>query len=141
MNDNDRYNIQRFIDAQKDTYESALQELKNGVKRSHWMWFIFPQLKTLGRSEMSKYYGISGKEEAIEYFKNPILRSRYLECCHVLLALENDNPFEIFGFTDTLKLQSSLTLFYLSTSDEIIRDVLNQFFDGKYCEETAETIG
>lgn len=141
MNDNDRYNIQRFIDAQKDTYESALQELKNGVKRSHWMWFIFPQLKTLGRSETSKYYGISGKEEAIEYFKNPILRSRYLECCHVLLALENDNPFEIFGFTDTLKLQSSLTLFYLSTSDEIIHDVLNQFFDGKYCEETAETIG
>ena len=73
-NDNDRYNIQRFIDAQKGIYELALQEIKNGEKRSHWMWFIFPQLKSLGRSEMSEYYGISGKEEAIEYFKNPILR-------------------------------------------------------------------
>ena len=75
-NDNDKYNIQRFIDAQKGIYELALQELKNGEKRSHWMWFIFPQLKSLGRSEMSEYYGISGKEEAIEYFKNPILRNR-----------------------------------------------------------------
>ena len=76
-NDNDRYNIQRFIDAQKGIYELALQELKNGEKRSHWMWFIFPQLKSLGKSEMSEYYGISGKEEAIEYFKNPILRNRH----------------------------------------------------------------
>ena len=71
-NDNDRYNIQRFIDAQKGIYELALQELKNGEKRSHWMWFIFPQLKSLGRSEMSEYYGISGKEEA--NFKKQIFR-------------------------------------------------------------------
>lgn len=76
MNNNaDRYNTQRFIDAQKGIYELALQEIKNGEKRSHWMWFIFPQLKSLGRSEMSEYYGISNKEEAIEYFKNPILKT------------------------------------------------------------------
>ena len=81
------------------------------------MWFVFPQLKSLGRSEMSEYYGISGKEEAIEYFSNPILNDRYLECCKVLLDLKNDNPFEIFGFGDALKLCSSLILFYLSTSE------------------------
>lgn len=140
MNDNDRYNIQRFTDAQKGIYELTLQELKNGEKRSHWMWFIFPQLKSLGRSEMSKYYGISGKEEAIEYFKNPILSNRYLECCHTLLALKNDNPFEIFGLVDSLKLQSSLTLFYLSTSKKVILDTLNKFFDGRFCENTVEMI-
>ena len=139
-NDNDRCNSQRFIDAQKGIYELALQEIKNGEKKSHWMWFIFPQLKSLGRSEMSEYYGISGKEEAIEYFNNPILRNRYLECCHTLLALKIDNPFEVFGFVDSLKLQSSLTLFYLSTSEKIILDVLNKFFDGKLCEKTVEMI-
>ena len=139
-NDNDRYNIQRFIDAQKGIYELALQEIKNGEKKSHWMWFIFPQLKSLGRSEMSEYYGISGKEEAIEYFNNPILKNRYLECCHTLLTLKIDNPFEIFGFVDSLKLQSSLTLFYLSTSEKVILDVLNKFFDGRFCEKTVEMI-
>lgn len=71
---NDRYNIQRFIDAQKGIYELALQEIKNGEKRSHWMWFIFPQMKSLGRSEMSEYYGISGKEETIEYFNDTVLK-------------------------------------------------------------------
>ena len=126
-NDNDRYNIQRFIDAQKGIYELALQEIKNGEKKSHWMWFIFPQLKSLGRSEMSEYYGISGKEEATEYFNNPILKDRYLECCKVLLDSENDNPFEIFGFGDALKLRSSLALFYLSTLEQIIHDVLDKF--------------
>ena len=140
MNNKDKYNIQRFIDAQKGIYELALQEIKNGEKKSHWMWFIFPQLKSLGRSEMSEYYGISGKEEAIEYFKNPILRNRYLECCHTLLALKIDNPFEVFGFVDSLKLQSSLTLFYLSTSEKVILDVLNKLFDGKLCEKTVEMI-
>ena len=89
---------------------------------------------------MSEYYGVSGKKEAIEYFKNPILRNRYLECCHTLLALKNDNPFEIFGFVDSLKLQSSLTLFYLSTSEKVILDVLNKFFDGRFCENTVEMI-
>ena len=139
-NDNDRCNIQRFLDAQKGIYELALQEIKNGEKRSHWMWFIFPQLKSLGRSEMSEYYGISGKEEAIEYFNNPILKNRYLECCHTLLTLKIDNPFEIFEFVDSLKLQSSLTLFYLSTSEKVILDVLNKFFDGRFCEKTVEMI-
>lgn len=104
------------------------------------MWFIFPQLKSLGRSEISEYYGISGKEEAIEYFNNPILKNRYLECCHTLLALMIDNPFEIFGFVDSLKLQSSLTLFYLSTTEKVILDVLNKFFDGRFCEKTVEMI-
>lgn len=139
-NSNDRYNIQRFIDAQERIYDLALEELKRGNKRSHWMWFIFPQLKSLGRSDLSDYYGISGKEEAIEYFKNPILGNRYLECCNVLLRLENDNPFEIFGFGDALKLRSSLTLFYLSTSNNIILEVLKKFFDGGFCESTVETI-
>ena len=73
-NDNDRYNIQRFIDAQKGIYELALQEIKNGEKKSHWMWFIFPQLKSLGKSEISEYYGISGKEETIECFNDTVLK-------------------------------------------------------------------
>lgn len=140
-NDFDKYNIQRFLDAQENIFGTALQELNNGEKRSHWMWFIFPQLKALGRSEMSEYYGISGKEEAMAYFKNPILRNRYLECCRVLLALNTDNPFDIFGFIDTFKLQSSLTLFYLVTSERTALDVLNKFFDGQFCETTREMIG
>ena len=89
---------------------------------------------------MSEYYGISGKEEATEYFNNPILKDRYLECCKVLLDSENDNPFEIFGFGDALKLRSSLTLFYLATSEQIIYDVLDKFFDGRFCEKTVEMI-
>lgn len=89
---------------------------------------------------MSGFYGISGKEEAIEYFKNPILKDRYLECCNALLSSENDDPFEIFGFVDSFKLQSSLTLFYLSTSEKVILDVLNRFFGGEFCEKTIEMI-
>lgn len=89
---------------------------------------------------MSEYYGISGKEEATEYFNNPILKDRYLECCKVLLDSENNNPFEIFGFGDALKLRSSLTLFYLSTSEQIIYDVLDKFFDRRFCENTVEMI-
>ena len=89
---------------------------------------------------MSEYYGISGKEEAIEYFNNPILRNRYLECCHTLLALKIDNPFKIFGFVDSLKLQSSLKLFYLSTSENVILDVLDKFFNERFCEKTVEMI-
>lgn len=89
---------------------------------------------------MSEYYGISGKEDAIEYFNNPILNDRYLECCKALLDSENDNPFEIFGFGDALKLRSSLTLFYLSISEQIIYDVLDKFFDGRFSEKSVEMI-
>ena len=121
--------MERFIKAQKIYYNDALKELRNGKKESHWMWFIFPQIRGLGSSFNAGYYGIKDLEEAKEYWPNEYLRNNYLELCNVLLSLDDNNARHIFGYTDGVKLKSSLTLFYLSSNSEVIHKVLGKFYN------------
>lgn len=121
--------MERFIKAQKIYYNDALEELRNGKKESHWMWFIFPQIRGLGSSFNAEYYGIKDLEEAREYWSNEYLRNNYLELCNVLMSLDDNNARHIFGYTDGVKLKSSLTLFYLSSNSEVIHKVLGKFYN------------
>ena len=125
------YYLERFLDAHKDSYECALNEIKNGRKESHWMWFIFPQLKELGYSGMAKFYGISDLDEAKAYVEHPILGARLREISSALLSLDENNPRRVMGHPDHLKLCSSMTLFAKATDDnKVFIDVINKFYDG-----------
>lgn len=136
----DKYNLQRFLDVQKYNYDIALEELKNGEKQSHWIWFIFPQLKGLGQSYMSIYYGIENLEEAIEYSKNETLWNRYIELCNVLLSLKDKSIFEILGYIDALKFCSSLTLFYKATNNNLLLELLDKYYQGKMDKKTIKIL-
>ena len=128
--------LDRFIKAQENTYLVALNEIKNGRKQSHWMWYIFPQIKGLGMSETSRYYGIDGEEEAKAYLDNEILGSRLREITSELLKLNIDNPVNIFGTIDAMKLKSSMTLFDYVSDDKIFSQVLNKYYNGEIDEKT-----
>ena len=128
--------LDRFIKAQENTYLVALKEIKNGRKQSHWMWYIFPQIKGLGMSETSRYYGIDGEEEAKAYLDNEILGSRLREITSELLKLNIDNPVDIFGTIDAMKLKSSMTLFDYVSDDKIFSEVLNKYYNGEIDEKT-----
>ncbi len=128
--------LDRFIKAQENTYLVALKEIKNGRKQSHWMWYIFPQIKGLGMSETSRYYGIDDEEEAKAYLDNEILGSRLREITSELLKLNIDNPVDIFGTIDTMKLKSSMTLFDYVSDDKIFSQVLNKYYNGEIDEKT-----
>lgn len=128
--------IQRFIKAQKQDYEEALSEIRQGYKRSHWMWYIFPQVHGLGYSETSKFYAINSIDEVREYLKNEYLYNNLVNICEELLKLETNNPVEIFGEIDAMKLKSSMTLFnYICDLDknriDIFPKVLNKFFNNE----------
>ncbi|MDR0906984.1 MAG: DUF1810 domain-containing protein [Oscillospiraceae bacterium] len=131
--------LSRFIDAQAGgVYERALAEVRAGVKRSHWMWFIFPQLEELGRSETAKFYGVQGLREARAYLADDVLGSRLREICAALLELGTCDPHEVFGSPDDLKLRSSMTLFALAAPDEpLFPVVLEKFYDGARCSRTV----
>lgn len=134
-------NLQRFIDAQQKDYPIALAEIKQGRKRSHWMWYIFPQIQGLGFSEISRYYAIQGKEEATSFLKHPVLGIRLINICLALLQLQNNNASDIFGYPDDLKLKSSMTLFsLLPDADPVFQAVLNKFFKGKKDEQTVHIL-
>ncbi|MFF7709692.1 DUF1810 family protein [Pseudomonas sp. NPDC007930] len=107
----DPFNLQRFVEAQQGAYDTALAELHAGHKRSHWMWFVFPQLHGLGRSEMAERYAISGAAEAEAYLEHPVLGPRLRACAEALLAHREHHPKQILGDVDALKLHSSMTLF------------------------------
>ncbi len=132
LNHDDRYDLNRFIGAQERVYDDVLSELKNGQKRSHWMWFIFPQIDGLAQSSTSKFYAVKSREEAIAYLNHPILGKRLNECAEAVLAVENRSASEIFGYPDDLKLKSSLTLF-ASVSDEqsVFALLLDKYFGGE----------
>ncbi len=124
-------NLERFIDAQKSNYLVALSEIKNGRKRSHWMWYIFPQIQGLGFSGTSQFYSIKSIQEAEEYLADPILGFRLIEICNELLKLKTDDANEIFGSPDDLKLKSSMTLFsLLPNTNNAFQLVLDKFFSG-----------
>ena len=136
----DKYNLGRFVDAQEDVYIDVINELKNAQKTSHWIWFIFPQLKGLGRSYYSNFYGIKNIDEARAYSQHKTLWTRYLECCNILLGINGYTIYEIMGFTDGVKLQSSLTLFYEATKEKILNDLLIKYYGGEKCFSTLKLL-
>lgn len=131
----DPFDLQRFTEAQDGIYPTVLEELRTGRKRSHWIWFIFPQLRGLGRSPTAHYYGISSRAEALAYLRHPTLGPRLRECARVLMQTENRTAEEIFGWPDWLKVRSSMTLFAEVASnsgendDEFVA-VLDALYDG-----------
>lgn len=134
-------NLQKFIDAQQRDYDIALAEIKQGRKRSHWMWYIFPQIQGLGFSETSKYYAIKDKEEANAFLKHPLLGTRLIQISQALLWLPDKDAGNIFGYPDDLKLKSSMTLFAsLPHADPVFQSVLNKFFNGKKDEKTLQIL-
>ncbi|MCC8423711.1 DUF1810 domain-containing protein [Mucilaginibacter sp. UR6-11] len=135
-------NLQRFINAQETDYAAALNEIKNGRKRSHWMWYIFPQLQGLGHSDTAKYYAIKDIDEAEAYIKDSVLGQRLIEICTELLKLQSDDAYEIFGSPDDLKLKSSMTLFAsLPDAYPVFQSVLQKFFNGQPDEKTLHLLG
>jgi uncharacterized protein (DUF1810 family) len=132
--------VERFIDAQKEDYDIAFREISNGKKRNHYMWYIFPQVKGLGRSSTAKYYGIDGLDEAREYMENEYLANNLINISNELLKLETNDPVEIFGHTDSKKLRSSMTLFELVSDNEVFHSVLEKYFDGKRDQITLDLV-
>lgn len=135
------YNLERFVEAQERIYDIALNEIKEGFKASHWMWFIFPQVHGLGFSYMAEIYAISGIEEAREYLAHPVLGKRLEEISHALLDLDESDPVRILGGIDAMKLCSSMTLFHVACPEkQVFMDVLLKFYDGKTDEKTLEIL-
>lgn len=133
--------LKKYIDAQKDNYDIALSEIKKGQKQSHWMWYIFPQIKGIGKSENSTYYAINSLEEAKMYLNNKLLRTRLIDILNELLKLDENNAERIFGNVDALKLQSSMTLFNLADpKTEQFYLIINKFFRGRLDEKTINII-
>jgi len=129
--DRDQYNLERFVSAQHSIYAEVVSELRAGMKTSHWMWFVFPQIRGLGRSPVSIEYAISSREEAAAYLQHPVLGPRLKECTQLVLDVENRSAEEIFGSPDDMKFRSSMTLFaQASADDDIFNRALRQYFGG-----------
>jgi len=135
------YDLKRFITAQEPVYQDALGELSRGLKKTHWMWFIFPQIEGLGSSEMAMRYAIRSLDEAKSYISHPVLGPRLLKCCSVLMKIHGKNALEILGSPDDLKLRSSMTLFSLASAEiEIFPTILQKYFDGEHFVRTREIL-
>ena len=133
----DPHNLQRFIDAQDDVFETALTELRSGTKQSHWMWFIFPQLTGLGLSPTSQYYGVGSLDEARAYLEHPVLGPRLRDCVEALLSHAGTCTAEqILGSIDAMKLRSSMTLFDKVSPHDIFAEAIHAFFDADFDERT-----
>ncbi|KUI26648.1 calpastatin [Mycobacterium sp. IS-1742] len=131
-NSADPHDLQRFVDAQDPVYDTVIGELRAGRKRSHWIWFIFPQLKGLGRSPTAQYFGIASREEAVAYLEHEVLGPRLRECTRLVLAIEGRSAGEVFGSPDDLKLRSSMTLFARCSDDNAdFVAVLDRFYGGE----------
>jgi uncharacterized protein (DUF1810 family) len=137
----DPFDLARFTSAQKAVYDRALAEIRGGDKRSHWMWFIFPQIDGLGFSSTAKHYAIKSGEEVRHYLAHPVLGSRLLECSEAVLAVEGRSASQIFGSPDDLKLKSCMTLFEsVSGQDSIFGRVLDKYYQGKRDTRTREIL-
>ena len=138
------FNAKKYLDAQNDSYGSydqALAEIRNGMKVGHWIWYIFPQLKGLGMSSTSQYFGIRDLDEAKEYLQNQLLRDRLIEISEALLE-QSGNIKNIVGFVDAMKVRSSMTLFQAADPEiEVFGKVLDKFYDGKPDDITLRIIG
>ena len=129
--DDDPHDLQRFVDAQRDVMPRVLDELRRGSKESHWMWFVFPQLRGLGRSATARRYGIASIEEARAYWHHPLLGPHLLECTRLLLAVTEKSALEILGSPDDLKLRSSMTLFeQVAPEEPAFAQALGRWYGG-----------
>ena len=138
---NDPYDLRRFVDAQDSVYEEVCFELRDGCKRSHWMWFIFPQIKGLGHSPLENKFAISSLQEAEAFLDHPILGPRLRECTQLVTRLEGRSIDQIFGHTDSLKFRSSMTLFAHATPDnEVFKDALQKYFRAEFDPMTLERL-
>lgn len=136
------YDLSRFTKAQNRDYQTALTEIKNGKKRSHWMWYIFPQIKGLGRSSTAQFYSIEDMTEAKLFLADEYLGGNLREITKVLVGLEENNPTVVFGSPDDMKLKSSMTLFkYASDKEEVFQNVLDKYYGGKEDENTLNLLG
>ncbi len=138
----DPFDLERFVSAQESSYAQALRELKSGQKRSHWMWFIFPQIDGLGFSATARHYAIKSEAEARHYLNHPVLGKRLVECAGTLLLLTGQSASEIFGYPDDLKLRSSMTLFaHVSDPDSVFARVIDKYFGGIGDTKTLALLG
>lgn len=136
----DPFLLQRFVDAQQHTYSYALEEIQNGRKEGHWIWYIFPQMKDLGHSYMSENYGITSLDEARAYLAHPVLRSRLIEITEALLRHKDKTAFEIFGTIDAIKVRSCMTLFDLVEPNSIFAETLAAFYNNERDELTLNML-
>jgi uncharacterized protein (DUF1810 family) len=137
----DPFNLARFLEAQTQDYTKALAEIRSGTKRSHWMWYVFPQLQGLGSSATSRHYAIRSAQEAQAYLDHPILGPRLLECARAVLANRAGSAEDIFGSTDAVKLRSSATLFAsVSAPDSLFQQLIDRYFGGEPDELTLQLL-
>ena len=138
----DPYDLARFIKAQEGIFARALAELHDGLKRSHWMWFIFPQIEGLGHSPTTRLYSIKSLEEARQYLAHPVLGTRLVACAETVLAVQGRSASDIFGHPDDWKLQSSMTLFELVSGPEsVFARVLDKYYQGRRDSKTLHIVG
>jgi uncharacterized protein (DUF1810 family) len=138
---NDAHDLQRFVDAQSAVYENVCAELRNGRKESHWMWFIFPQLRGLGQSRMATLFGVTSREEAEEYLRHPVLGPRLRECTGLVNLVEGRSIHQIFGSPDDLKFRSSMSLFASVAADnQVFTEALQKYFGGEVDPLTMERL-
>lgn len=133
------YNLERFNEAHKWNFDRALSEIRRGKKTTHWMWYIFPQLAGLGNSRLSQYYAIADSDEARLFLADGYLGGNLTEICNELLNLPDSNVCNILG-SDSVKLHSSMTLFYVASGGEVFKKVLDKFFDGQLDDRTIELL-
>lgn len=137
----DPFNLQRFVEAQAPVYEQVRAEMRDGRKRTHWMWFIFPQIQGLGRSGISRHYAISSREEAAAYLRHPVLGPRLMECTRLVNALQGRTAHEIFGSPDDMKFHSCMTLFAaVAGADSVFQQGLDRYFGGNPDRATLERL-
>jgi len=137
----DPYSLRRFVDTQDPVFEGVCSELRDGCKRGHWMWYIFPQIRGLGHSALSVKYSISSLEEAKAYLRHPILGPRLSECTRLVNRVEGRTIDDIFGYPDDMKFHSSMTLFAHATSEnQVFRDALRKYFRGEFDQLTLDRL-
>jgi len=137
----DPYDLERFVEAQSRVYDMVRAELRQGAKRSHWMWFIFPQIRGLGSSPTAVHFAIASREEAAAYLKHPVLGPRLVECTRLVLGAKGRTSGQIFGEIDSMKFRSSMTLFAAVTLKEtVFQEALEKYFDGEADELTLERL-
>ena len=141
MSSPDPFNLARFVDAQDPMFERVVAELQSGLKRSHWMWFIFPQIDGLGFSPTSQYFSIKSQSEARAYLAHPVLGARIMQCVEIVLALEGPTAADIFGPVDEMKLRSSMTLFaQVAGQGSPYAAVLTKYFCGEPDRRTLQLL-
>jgi uncharacterized protein (DUF1810 family) len=138
---NDPFDLQRFVDAQNPVFEQVCSELRDGRKRGHWMWFVFPQIAGLDHSELSRKFAISSRAEAEAYLEHPILGPRLRECTRLVNSVRGRSIEQIFGYPDDLKLHSSMTLFAnLASEDQVFIEALHKYFNSEFDQFTLERL-